>query len=100
MRRRRKNVSSRQPSRATDKSPAAKPAVAFSGRRLWAARLGLLLGTPLVFWLVLEILLRACGYGYATSFLLSKRINRRAVFVQNDRFTWRFLGPALARQPF
>jgi tetratricopeptide (TPR) repeat protein len=64
------------------------------------ARLILSVGAPLVFWLLLELLLRMCGYGYATSFLLPKRMSGREVLVQNDRFTWRFLGPAMGRQPF
>lgn len=99
MSRKHKNEPSRPAKRPPDKHPP-KPASAFSGPRLWLARLSLLIGAPLVFWLVLELLLRACGYGYPPSFLLAKRINGQPVFVQNDRFTWRFLGPALARQPF
>jgi tetratricopeptide (TPR) repeat protein len=50
--------------------------------------------------LLLEAALRLASFGYPTSFLLHSTIKGKQVFIQNDRFGWRFFGPALARQPF
>src|SRR5579859_7944358 len=80
--------------------PGAALPVPFAGRSLRWARLGLLIGSPIACFLALEILLMLCGFGYPTSFFLRTRINRQDVLVQNDRFTWRFMGRDLARQPF
>lgn len=48
---------------------------------------------------VLEVSLRLGGYGYPTGFLLEQEIAGQHVWVDNPRFAWRFMPPALARFP-
>lgn len=48
---------------------------------------------------LLEISLRVAGYGYATGFLQTARVNGKDYFINNDRFSLRFFPPALARWP-
>ena len=67
---------------------------------MWLKRLILVLVSPCFFLLLLEVVLRLCGFGNNTSFLLPWQINGQDMLVQNDRFTWRFLGRDMARQPF
>jgi tetratricopeptide (TPR) repeat protein len=54
----------------------------------------------MLFLLILELILRVIGFGYPTNFFLPSKIHGRPVAIQNDRFTWRFLGRELARRPF
>jgi tetratricopeptide (TPR) repeat protein len=54
---------------------------------------------PALLLVVLEIALRLCGFGYPTSFLLPAEANGRAVWIQNDRFGWRYFGRERAREP-
>lgn len=82
----RKNLSSR------DSAP-------LSRRKLWFFRVLLAVGFPVVFLGMLELLLRFAGFGYPTSFLLSSQQDGHAVFVENNRFGWRFFGAAMARIP-
>lgn len=49
--------------------------------------------------LLLELFLRAAGYGYATGFLLADEHGGKKVFVQNNRFGWRFFGRDQSPQP-
>jgi tetratricopeptide (TPR) repeat protein len=63
--------------------------------RLAAAFLG-----PLLVLLLLEVVLKVAGVGHPMSFFLPMKINGRDCFVENDRFGWRFFGPAMARAPF
>src|SRR5215475_5961643 len=66
----------------------------------WAIRLALAVGSPLLFFALLELILRLSGFGYPTSFLLPATINAQRCFIQNDRFGWRFFGKQLAREPY
>jgi hypothetical protein len=68
--------------------------------RLWLKRLILGVVSPFLFLLFLELVLRLCGFGNSHTFFLPWQINSREMLVQNDRFTWRFLGSDMARQPF
>ncbi len=45
-------------------------------------------------------MLRLAGFGYPTAFLLPASQNGQKVFVQNNRFGWRFFGPKLSRKPW
>src|SRR6185312_12134706 len=69
-------------------------------RRIWMLRLSVAVLFPLLFFLLLEVMLRLTGFGYATSFFLPKKIKGHEVVVQNDRFAWRFFGPEMARAPW
>jgi tetratricopeptide (TPR) repeat protein len=55
--------------------------------------------TPLILLAVIELGLRLSGYGYPTRFFLPAQIEGRAVWVENDKFGWRFFPPAIARSP-
>jgi len=54
---------------------------------------------PLLLLGCLELILRLTAYGYPTSFLLRRDFNGQPVFIENQKFGWRFFGPALARTP-
>jgi tetratricopeptide (TPR) repeat protein len=66
---------------------------------LWIFRLTALVLAPLVTFALLEVILRLAGYGYPTSFFLSRRINDKPCLIQNDRFGWRFFGATMSRTP-
>ncbi len=76
------------------------PKRTISRRRVWLFRLIASVGSPLLFFALVELGLRLFGFGYPTSFLLPARIEGQDVLIQNDRFTRRFLGPNQARTPF
>ncbi len=70
-----------------------------TGGRLWWYRalsaglaVGILLGG-------LELVLRWMGVGWPTSFLLRSEVGGRPVWVENPRFTWRYMPPELGRVP-
>jgi tetratricopeptide (TPR) repeat protein len=67
--------------------------------KLWVFRLVAALGLPLLLFAALELGLRLAGFGYATTFLLSDKINGKEVWVSNPRFGWRFFGAQQARAP-
>src|SRR6516164_6775478 len=70
-----------------------------SRRKLWCFRLLVAIGVPLVFLGAMELVLRLIGFGYPTGFFLASQRNGEKVLVQNNRFGWRFFGPAMARIP-
>jgi tetratricopeptide (TPR) repeat protein len=67
-------------------------------KRLCFSALALVL-VPTLFFLVLELALRLAGFGYSTSFLLKSSVHDRPVYIQNDRFAWRFFSKNFARVP-
>ncbi|MFN0067040.1 MAG: tetratricopeptide repeat protein [Limisphaerales bacterium] len=67
-------------------------------RRRWF-RLAAAVLLPLLALALAEAGLRVAGYGYPTSFLLRADDRGRAVWLENDRFGWRFFPPAIARTP-
>jgi tetratricopeptide (TPR) repeat protein len=67
--------------------------------RAWTVRVAAGVLLPLFFLLLLEAVLRLAGFGYSSSFFLPSTVEGRKVYIQNDRFTWRFFGRDLARQP-
>src|SRR5580704_15352288 len=68
-------------------------------KRLWSFRLLVAIGIPAVFLGTVELVLLLVGFGYPTGFLLPSQRDGQKVFVQNDRFGWRFFGAAMARTP-
>ena len=74
------------------------PSTVSRRRRLWVFRLIALLLIPALFFLVLEIGLRAVGTGYRAAFLVPVADNP-GVVADNFRFAWRFFPRALARSP-
>lgn len=79
--------------RLAEKSPSLSP------RKLWFFRFLLAIGVPILFLGATELVLRLAGFGYPTGFLLSWERDGHPVFVQNNRFGWRFFGAAMARIP-
>ena len=69
------------------------------GLRLWGFRFAASVLGPLLFLLLLEAALRLAGFGHATAFLLPEEQAGQKVFVQNNRFGWRFFGRDQAPQP-
>lgn len=95
---------SRKPKPAANRANSAKRTPtsglpSLSRRKLWCFRLLVAIGVPLVFLGATELILRLVGFGYPTGFLLPAQRDGQKVFVQNDRFGWRFFGAAMARIP-
>ncbi len=84
---------------APQSAPVAATAQRLSKRKRWGFRLSAVVLAPILLLGVLEISLRICGFGYPTSFLLPAEANGRAVWVQNNRFGWRYFGRERAREP-
>ena len=81
------------------KNPPSRDSAPLSRRKLWFFRSLLAVGVPMFFLVIMELLLRLSGFGYPTGFLLSSQQDGHAVFVENNRFGWRFFGAAMARIP-
>ncbi len=76
----------------------AKPArTKLTGWRKWAARLALLTLVPTLVFVLLELGLRAAGYGYPTRFLV--RMKGRDLYTGNGKFGWQFFPREIARTP-
>ncbi|MBP8909996.1 MAG: tetratricopeptide repeat protein [Phycisphaerae bacterium] len=69
-----------------------------SRRRLWLFRLGAILVGPLVFLGLLELGLRAIGYGYNPHVAIPCQVDGRPCRGENVKFGWRFFPPVLARE--
>jgi tetratricopeptide (TPR) repeat protein len=65
--------------------------------RLWLMRVSAMILIPLIVLGVLELGLRLCGYGYDTRYFRKIQINGHPFFVPNEKFSYRFFPPALAR---
>lgn len=94
---RRKKSSASRTASPRGRTVAALPKL--SRGKLWAFRCVVALGVPLLFLVVVESILRLAGFGYPTRFLLPSERDGQPVFVQNNRFGWRFFGAARARLP-
>ena len=86
-----------QPKPKPDPTPGRRKLKPTRGK-LWLFRL-LALSSPIVLFVVLEVFLRAVGYGYPTGFFLKQQQDGREVLTDNPRFGWRFFPPAMARTP-
>jgi len=54
---------------------------------------------PLLGLVLLELILRAVGYGYPTSFFLKTTVNGQPMFIENQQFSRRYFPPGLERTP-
>ena len=66
--------------------------------RGWGFRVAALM-IPILLLALLELGLRVIGYGYPTGFFLKSRAGGREVLVENQKVTWRYFPPGLARSP-
>ena len=82
-----------------DKPPPAREPSANPRRRRWLFRVAALTVVPVILIGGLELVLRVIGYGYPTDFFLKTRVNGRTVYIENQRFGFRFFPPAVARSP-
>ena len=73
-------------------------APSISRRRLWLMRLCAVIFIPFCLLGVLELGLRLVGYGYDTSFFNRIKIGGHDYFVPNEKFSYRFFPPAIARR--
>lgn len=64
--------------------------------RLWLFRLASAFILPAVLLIVLEMGLRAFGYGVHTGFTIRQQIDGQERILSNPYFVWRFLGPRFA----
>ena len=83
----------------SQKSGPASGSFRLNRRKLWCFRLLVAMGVPTVVLGMMELTLRLVGFGYPTGFLLPSQSDGQKVFVQNNRFGWRFFGAAMARIP-
>ena len=74
------------------------PPLPISTARQWCFRFVALL-LPLLVLTLVELGLRATGYGYPTAFFLKSTDNGREMLFSNPTFGWRFFSPAVARAP-
>jgi len=70
-----------------------------NGRRKWMFRLVAIVLVPLFIVGGIEWALRLAGYGYPTSFYLPATVRGQAVFIENQKFGWRFFPREAARTP-
>ena len=75
------------------------PQPTISPGRRWAFRLCAALCVPVALVVLVELGLRVGGFGYPTSFFLTRQINGHRVLTENDQFGLRFFPPELARSP-
>ncbi len=68
-------------------------------RRRWIFRLAAVVLVPILTLGVLEWALRLAGFGYDTSFFVTRRISGKEFLVNNDSFVLRFFPPEKVRQP-
>ena len=67
--------------------------------KTWAGRFALMVLPPLLLLASLEIVCRAFGWGYPTSFLVPDDIDGRPVWRTNEFYGYRFFQPLMARSP-
>ena len=70
-----------------------------STQRRWLMRLAAATLVPLFLLVFLELGLRVVGYGYSTRLFLPLQIAGENFLVPNEKFTYRFFPPGLARAP-
>ncbi|MBP7049397.1 MAG: tetratricopeptide repeat protein [Phycisphaerae bacterium] len=70
----------------------------FSRRRVWLFRVIAILGGPVLFLGLLELGLRAVGYGYNPRVAVPCEIEGKPCLGENAKFGWRFFPPTLARE--
>jgi len=81
----------------TDASP--KAARRISPRRLWLFRLIAVVVIPVLLLGATELVLRLVGYGFAPEAIAEFEMDGQVYAGQNNRFSWRFFPPHLAREP-
>ena len=69
-----------------------------SARRVWLFRLTAILLGPILFLGLLELGLRAFGYGYNPHVAIPCEIDGKRFLGENVKFGWRFFPPILARE--
>jgi len=69
-----------------------------AGRRLWCFRLAAIIIGPVLFLGLLELGLRAGGYGYNPNIAVQCEVNGVPHLGSNVKFGWRFFSPTLARE--
>ena len=74
------------------------PVPSVSRRRLWLMRLLAMVFIPFFILGGVELGLRVAGYGYDTSFFRRIKIDGHDYFVPNEKFSYRFFPPAIARR--
>jgi tetratricopeptide (TPR) repeat protein len=92
-----------KPGKSSGQKPQAEPTMPLPPRRKLMFRLIALVVVPLLLAgllvVLMEILLRIGGYGYATSFFRPVRVGGQEYFINNEKFSQRFFPPQLARWP-
>jgi tetratricopeptide (TPR) repeat protein len=74
------------------------PQSVIRNRRIWLFRLAAMIVAPAVFLGLLELGLRAVGYGYNPHVAVRCEIDHQPYLGENVKFAWRFFPPVLARE--
>jgi tetratricopeptide (TPR) repeat protein len=82
-----------------NKPGSANPEVTISPLRLWIFKVSAAILIPAFILGLLELGLRAGGYGYSTRFFETSKIGGKNFLIPNYKFSYRFFPPALARKP-
>ena len=69
--------------------------LAVARRKRWFRAIAI--AVPLVNLILLELVLRAVGFGYPASFFLRAQVNGEPVFIENQQFSLRYFPPGLER---
>jgi len=83
---------------AVESPPASSLRPPVSRARVWLFRLAAIVIGPVLFLGLLELGLRAAGYGYNPRVAVSTEIDGRPHLGENVKFGWRFFPPILARE--
>ena len=95
---RRRGAAGKRGVRSQKPTPQKSRAPAPTGRRIWLFRVAALLLAPALFVGLLELGLRAVGYGYNPGAFVKCGGNGDPYRGDNIKFAWRFFPPSLARE--
>lgn len=99
MPRRKRHLANGAKNNSSGKAAVRSAPLLVSNRRKWLFRFAAVTLVPLFLLGGLELALRLAGYGYPTDFFLKTRVNGRTVYIENQKFGFRFFPPELARSP-
>jgi tetratricopeptide (TPR) repeat protein len=97
--RRKKRQAHAPPGTARCQALATSPNLKLGARRLWAFRILASTGLPVLLLLLVELSLRAVGFGYPTGFFTRSQVDGREVYCGNPRFCWQFFPREFAPKP-
>lgn len=74
--------------------------IPLQGWKRWGYPLIAIVAVPLAAVLLLEVILRICGFGQPTGFFVPETVDGRQYHATNAQYGWRFFPRTIAREPF